>query len=170
MTNRLSISLLLCTAMLIGVEARAFASPPAIGHWVGDKPITLCDTKEQIDALVLAGKEKGNGFQTAYDVLYSTLNQYGEHTCEVEPPGTGNVVSVGEPAVMWFGDTQANVITAQLQGSNQRSYWLLYNTGNITQATPSSSPPPANGRDARGDYIRYTIPEPVPWWRELLGI
>lgn len=151
----------------VGVPGASLANPPAIGHWVGDKPITLCDTKEQVDMLIAAGKEKGNGFAIAYGIFYSKVNELGERTCVVLPPGTGNVTALGEPEVMWFGDVQANVITAELTGNQGRKYWLLYNTGNITQ--PSSTPP-ALRFDAPGRNARYIILEP-PWSiRSLLGV
>lgn len=150
----------LLATLMLGAATLANAEPPTVGHWRADHFITVCDDEQQINALVSAGKEKGDGFKTAYGILYSAVNQWNEHTCMVMPPGgEAEVIKLGEPQVMWFGDTQANVITAQVKAHGDRTLWLLYNTGNITGAEPSSLPP--KGREGMRSYI--VLPPKIPW-------
>lgn len=115
-------------AALVLLAPAALAGPPSVG-WTGSfhsKQIILCDTREQVAAIVEAGQESALATRAKFFEYYGTINARGEPTCSI-----GSVLHVRVTDVIDLGEFDAAAGRARgwaLHVVDMRGIegWLLY--------------------------------------------
>ena len=79
---------------LLLTTATAYAEPPAVGEILQMNMTLLCDTPQQVEAIIVAGQTgEPDAAKKAFTALVQTLNEKGDPTCYAQR-ARGEVIGV----------------------------------------------------------------------------